>query len=170
MKEFNICTTCDVQHFDNCPACYGFGVLVANGLDHSMYVPTSAGAAQQLRDGARSGLLVPVPCPNCHSTIAGLPGTRLALIPHPTEFGRRRRDVITDEPYARRMAVAYIDGAYSAVGRLFATWDNNGALRTLHKIAQPTYADLRDFLRYDEGIEPLLAMAIAFEFHQRLHG
>lgn len=61
----NICHTCPVLHYDNCEACFGFGVQ-ARKLD-GHYVPI--GAAEAIEGPTPEWR----PCPTCHSTPRGLP-------------------------------------------------------------------------------------------------
>ena len=164
-REFNVCTTCEVRHFDNCPDCIGFGVL---GMNLPSKAPVSARVAEVFRSGRRpfDGMLAAFPCPTCGSTIAGLPGTTLALIPHPTLYGKRQREWITDEAYARRIAIAHIDGAYLAVERIFGRTNAMypSMASVAHQAAHPRFHELRDFLMWDEHIEPVLAATIAMQF------
>lgn len=54
-----ICTDCTPRHYENCEACYGFGVY-ADGL------PITAAESDNDPPDAR-------PCPTCHSTTNGVP-------------------------------------------------------------------------------------------------
>jgi len=60
-QPLRVCTTCDVRHYDNCPDCFGFGVLRPGAAG----VPMSAHRAVE---GGKS-----YPCPTCGSDQRGVP-------------------------------------------------------------------------------------------------
>lgn len=74
--ELSICHSCKIEHYENCPECFGFGIYGNSGA------PVSAGAAHDAFDlclGDRNNLprLVfdkPIlTCPYCGSDIFGVP-------------------------------------------------------------------------------------------------
>lgn len=65
-EGLQICERCQIHHYENCGSCFGFGVYESqrgNGL-----VPISASEAHDLRPPGE-----PLPCPECKSTINGVP-------------------------------------------------------------------------------------------------
>ena len=58
-EPFNVCTTCEPNHVDNCRTCNGFGVQLGNGLPLS--------AADVVADADW------IACPECGGTPAGIP-------------------------------------------------------------------------------------------------
>lgn len=60
----HLCTVCSPAHYDNCPECWGFGVLIHPTLGA---VPVSASRAHD----RQFSNIHPSPCPRCHSTIDG---------------------------------------------------------------------------------------------------
>jgi hypothetical protein len=68
---YHICTTCPVEHYDDCPGCFGFGVRVTPGATtHFKAVPIGAD------ESTRADSLHWLPCPVCKSTPAGIPRGR----------------------------------------------------------------------------------------------
>lgn len=76
----NVCNTCPVKHYDNCPMCYGFGVQAKKY--NGDYLPIRAADAIEKRKGREMFQTdggEPLtsddwrPCPNCHSTPEGIP-------------------------------------------------------------------------------------------------
>jgi hypothetical protein len=69
-KKYRICRKCDIHHYENCQSCFGFGVYLSkngNGI-----IPVSAGQAIWRDDGR--GIIGKVrACPECGSTIEGMP-------------------------------------------------------------------------------------------------
>lgn len=62
VDELRICRKCEIHHFENCPACFGFGVKAGG-------VPVTA-------EEAHSGeMLISFRCPICNSTHFGLPAS-----------------------------------------------------------------------------------------------
>ena len=57
--DLRICTECDVQHFDNCPQCFGFGVYKSTGgpMGSAKAISTKSSVA----------------CPVCKSDYKGVP-------------------------------------------------------------------------------------------------
>lgn len=78
----NVCNTCPVKHYDNCPQCFGFGIR-AQKLETGGYAPiTAAEAISGERDADLWYIRMETrpliaddwrPCPNCRSTPSGIP-------------------------------------------------------------------------------------------------
>jgi hypothetical protein len=68
-EPLRVCWKCNPPHYENCPACFGFGVLAQRSLEIGGYVPISAGRAPRIPDSEW------LPCPICHSTPKGIPGS-----------------------------------------------------------------------------------------------
>jgi hypothetical protein len=66
-KNYRICKKCGIHHYENCGTCFGFGLR--RDLFSKRFMAVSAGEAH-------FGFTVPtdlVACPECGSTIKGLP-------------------------------------------------------------------------------------------------
>jgi hypothetical protein len=61
----NICNTCPVKHYDNCPDCYGFGEKPARINGRDTRVPVRAAEAKTV--------VLWLACRTCNSTPAGIP-------------------------------------------------------------------------------------------------
>lgn len=59
---YTICTSCHVPHYENCGTCFGFG------LEYDGSPVTAHDAKYNIMIGL-------MPCPECHSTIEGIPKT-----------------------------------------------------------------------------------------------
>lgn len=93
-----------------------------------------------------------------------------ALIPHPTDYYGFRDVELIDERQATRIAIAYDDGAYRTIERVFRLGgpDDHEAARVLHRRFAPTYAEIRDFLIGDCNVPRLLAARIALRLTRRV--
>ena len=66
--EYHICTECKIHHYENCDTCFGFGVYKNPNCTEQF--PITAGVAHDLHLSPIKGAL---PCPECKSTLKGLP-------------------------------------------------------------------------------------------------
>lgn len=74
MKEHYVCDKCDLPHYNNCGTCEGFGLT---HRDPTMeIVPTSPDTAEMMRDNNDPDIA----CPECGSTIYGIPGRERVLV------------------------------------------------------------------------------------------
>lgn len=66
MTKFRICTECEINHYENCPNCFGFGVYSD--------IHGDAVTGGQAYDYKHNNVLLktPKPCPVCGSTIVGI--------------------------------------------------------------------------------------------------
>lgn len=64
-KIRRVCTTCAIHHYENCPACFGFGVY---SEPDGFVAPVSAEEAMTGPAPATARA-----CPTCGSTTAGIP-------------------------------------------------------------------------------------------------
>ena len=64
-KVYRICTACEINHFENCEACYGFGVYKISTNPSEAFPVTAAEAHDKQFKG------VVLPCPECGSTEKG---------------------------------------------------------------------------------------------------
>lgn len=63
-KKLHICTKCAPKHYENCPYCFGYGVL--SKVIDGMHVPVTADQIQNPPEDC-------IKCPFCDSTTAGIP-------------------------------------------------------------------------------------------------
>jgi hypothetical protein len=72
-EPLRLCTTCSVPHYENCGACFGFGVMAKEHPDGPIPIP--AGQAADVRN-ANPKIEWWKPCPECGSTIYGVENAR----------------------------------------------------------------------------------------------
>ena len=76
--DYRICTNCEIHHYENCHTCFGFGVY----QNEDRLIPiTTADAHGQPPIYADYVIHCPylkyaIPCPECGSTLKGLPDGR----------------------------------------------------------------------------------------------
>jgi hypothetical protein len=69
-KVYRICFACEINHFENCESCYGFGVYKISTNPSGTFPVTAAEAHDKQFKGAV------LPCPECGSTEKGCPTLR----------------------------------------------------------------------------------------------
>ena len=67
MKHYVICVMCDVLHYANCGTCLGFGMSHAGGTQRHLLPVMPAEIDNQ------NEKLTYEPCPECQSTVRGIP-------------------------------------------------------------------------------------------------
>jgi hypothetical protein len=71
--KFHVCRECEIPHFDNCTACFGFGTYKSKKGTGEI-VPVTAGEAYEIViKGLIHELGMLLTCPVCGSTINGIP-------------------------------------------------------------------------------------------------
>ena len=69
---YRICTKCKIHHYENCSACFGFGVV--RSVHHiDKLIPISANEAYMIIDAASEFNMQWLHCPECNSTPYGIP-------------------------------------------------------------------------------------------------
>lgn len=68
-SPLRVCTSCAVHHYENCPDCWGFGLMEKTSIDFPGGIPISASEAMD------EDITTPPwkACPTCHSTPKGVP-------------------------------------------------------------------------------------------------
>ena len=75
MKEYRICTKCEIHHYENCESYYGFGVYKISSRKDEAF-PVTAGEA--IEGDLPHGLVLA--CPECGSTEEGVPANRKIVV------------------------------------------------------------------------------------------
>jgi len=65
MKEYHVCHKCEINHYENCGTCFGFGVYYAE----NSCIPVSASIAHNKNTEGRPEISG---CPECGSTDNGI--------------------------------------------------------------------------------------------------
>ncbi|HET8769455.1 MAG TPA: hypothetical protein VFM71_00595 [Gemmatimonadaceae bacterium] len=82
------------------------------------------------------------------------------LRPRPSDFPR------WSEMDVQRLAIAYLDGAYIALHKVFNQRLDYEAMRAILDLGEPSYPEVRDFLMYDNGVDPIIAARVAFRLRR----
>ncbi len=69
--KYRLCSVgCEIPHYENCGICFGFGVF--SDMAEFGWLPIRAGLALGAKESGLKILRI-MPCPECNSTIKGLP-------------------------------------------------------------------------------------------------
>ncbi len=67
--RFRVCAQCEIRHYENCPECWGFG-MVRSAANGRLY---PASAEEAMVGAPRDSSDESTPCPTCRSTVKGVP-------------------------------------------------------------------------------------------------
>lgn len=69
-KSLKICNSCFVPHYEDCPDCFGFGLIEINGKN----IPLAASiAAKLIKNESHKSHKIISKCAKCNSSFKGIP-------------------------------------------------------------------------------------------------
>lgn len=82
-KDYRICTTCRIHHYENCHTCFGFGVYRDEGRLIAITVADAHGRPPIYLDYviSNSHLEYAIACPECGSGLDGVPKGIIKSVP-----------------------------------------------------------------------------------------
>lgn len=69
---YTICEKCEIHHYENCKTCRGFGVYTLANRKSEIFPVDAYDAIHHIKRGEQK------PCPECGSTVEGVPQKELA--------------------------------------------------------------------------------------------